>query len=225
MLHLSSIGMARDDGAGAEAIGELEDIRWANVDRALEVARAYADVITGIKVRLSAQHVGDDAERTREALRRARRMADAIGKPVMVHPGRTAIALDEILASLVRGDVVTHVYHGRTEGVLDEAGTVRPSVRAAVDRGVNFDVGHGAGSFTWRSPTSHWTRACCRVRSARTSTPGTSPVPSMTWRRPPASCSTWVCRCPRCCAASPPAPPPASGWAASSARSRPGPPT
>ncbi len=142
--------MARDDGAGAEAIGELEDIRWANVDRALEVARAYADVITGIKVRLSAQHVGDDAERTREALRRARRTADAIGKPVMVHPDRTAIALDEILASLVRGDVVTHVYHGRTEGVLDEAGTVRPSVRAAVDRGVNFDVGHGAGSFTWR---------------------------------------------------------------------------
>jgi len=34
--------------------------------------------------------------------------------------------------------------------VLDEAGKVRPGVRAAVDRGVNFDVGHGAGSFTWR---------------------------------------------------------------------------
>ena len=45
MLHLSMIGMARDDSA-AEAIGELEDIRWANVDRAIDVARAYADVIT-----------------------------------------------------------------------------------------------------------------------------------------------------------------------------------
>ena len=150
MLHLSSIGMARDDSLGGEAIGELEDIRWASVERALEVARAFAEVITGIKVRLSAQHVGGDPDQTREVLRRARRVADAIGKPLMVHPGGTVISIDEILAALVRGDVVTHVYHGRDEGVLDDAGKVRDSVRAAVDRGVNFDVGHGAGSFTWR---------------------------------------------------------------------------
>jgi dihydroorotase len=68
----------------------------------------------------------------------------------MVHSGNTAISVDEILSALVRGDVVTHVYHARTEGVLDESGTVRPSVRGAVDRGVNFDVGHGAGSFSWQ---------------------------------------------------------------------------
>jgi dihydroorotase len=150
MLHLSTLGMARDDTFGAEAIGELEDIRWANVERALAVARAYADVISGIKIRISQQHVGRDAERTREVLRRARQVADAIGKPLMVHSGNTAISVDEILSALLRGDVVTHVYHARTEGILDESGTVRPSVRGAVDRGVNFDVGHGAGSFSWQ---------------------------------------------------------------------------
>ncbi len=150
MLHLSAIGMARDDNFGADAVGELEDIRWANVERALEVARAHADVVTGIKIRISAEHVGQDAARTREVLRRARRVADAIGKPVMVHAGNTAVGLDEILGNLLRGDVVTHVYHGRSEGVLDEAGRVRSSVRAAVERGVTFDVGHGAGSFTWQ---------------------------------------------------------------------------
>src|ERR1700730_3123901 len=52
MLHLSAIGMARDDSCCAEAIGELEDLRWANVDSAISVARAYADVITGIKIRV-----------------------------------------------------------------------------------------------------------------------------------------------------------------------------
>ena len=150
MLHLSAIGMARDDGFGAEAIGELEDIRWANVDSAIAVARAFADVITGVKIRISEECVGRDAEHTREVLRRARQVADAIGKPVMVHSGQTAIPLDEILGFLVRGDVVTHVYHARPEGVLDERGTVRTSVRAAVERGVNFDVGHGAGSFSWQ---------------------------------------------------------------------------
>jgi dihydroorotase len=149
MLHLSVIGMARDDGFG-DGIGELEDIRWANVESALSIARAFADVITGIKIRISQEHVGQDADRTREVLRRARQVADAIGKPVMVHSGQTAIPLDEILSYLLRGDVVTHVYHARDEGVLDERGTVRASVRAAVERGVNFDVGHGAGSFSWR---------------------------------------------------------------------------
>ncbi|MBI2755945.1 MAG: amidohydrolase/deacetylase family metallohydrolase [Chloroflexi bacterium] len=150
MLHISSLGMARDESAGADVIGELEDIRWANVDRAIEVARAYADVITGIKVRISTYHVGESAERTREALRRARQAADAIGKPLMVHPGQTAIPLDEVLASLVDGDVLTHVYHGRTEGVLDSAGQVRASVRAAAERNVHLDVGHGRGSFSWQ---------------------------------------------------------------------------
>jgi dihydroorotase len=150
MLNISMIGMASDQGARPDAIGELEDIRLAAVDRAVEIARDYAETITGIKVRLSAAQTGQDPERAREALRRARQAADSIGKPVMVHIGLSAISLDDILASLVRGDIVTHVYHAHTEGVLDEAGHVRSSVRAAVDRGVNFDVGHGRGAFNWR---------------------------------------------------------------------------
>jgi dihydroorotase len=150
MLNLSAIGMAQDSGFGAEAIGELEEIRWANVERAIEIAHAYADAITGIKIRLSRGLVGPDPEHTREVLRRARKVADTIGKPVMVHPGDTAIPIEDILDRLVRGDVVTHIYHGRSEGVLDDKGRVRARVRSAIDKGVNFDVGHGQGSFTWQ---------------------------------------------------------------------------
>src|SRR5207302_9262923 len=98
--------MARDDGFGAEAIGELEDIRWANVDSAIAVARAFADVITGVKIRISEECVGPGAEHTREVLRRARQVADAIGKPVMVHSGQTPIPLVELLVFLVRLDVL-----------------------------------------------------------------------------------------------------------------------
>jgi dihydroorotase len=149
MLHISSIGMARDDGSPAEAVGELEDIRWARVDRAIDMAREHADVIVGIKVRLSTPMVGPDPEQCREALRRARQAADAIGKPAMIHVGGTAIPLEEILAGLNPGDVVTHCYHGRTEGVLHDDGTVRRSVWHASERGILFDVGHGAGSFNF----------------------------------------------------------------------------
>jgi len=150
MLNISMIGMTSDRGAHPDAIGELEDIRLAAVDRAVEVARDYAEVITGIKVRLSTAQTGADPARALEALRRARQAADAIGKPVMVHIGLSAISLDEILGNLVRGDIVTHVYHGHTQGALDETGHVRNSVRAAVERGVSFDVGHGRGAFNWR---------------------------------------------------------------------------
>ena len=47
------------------------------------------------------------------------------------------------------GDVLTHTFHGNDGGILDERGRVRTAVRNAVQRGVNLDVGHGAGSFAF----------------------------------------------------------------------------
>jgi len=44
---------------------------------------------------------------------------------------------------------MTHCFHGRPQGVLDEQGRVRAEARRAVGRGVVFDVGHGVGSFTF----------------------------------------------------------------------------
>jgi dihydroorotase len=148
MLHVASIGMARDDRS-PHPVGELEDIRWARVDWAIDVARAHADVVVGIKVRLGEGQLGGDPENCREALRRTRQVADAVGKPAMIHIGSTPIPLDEILENLNSGDVVTHCYHGRREGVLDEDGRVKRSVRHAAERGIGFDVGHGAGSFSF----------------------------------------------------------------------------
>lgn len=149
LLHIATIGMAQDGEGEEPPAPELSDIRWARVDRAVDIARAHADLIVGIKVRLSEAMVGPDPEQCREALRRARRAAEAIGKPLMVHPGGTSIPIEELLSMLAPGDVMTHCYHGRTDGVLDAEGRVRPAAREAVRRGIGFDVGHGAGSFSW----------------------------------------------------------------------------
>jgi dihydroorotase len=68
----------------------------------------------------------------------------------MVHPQNSwAESLDEVLAVMRADDIMTHMYHGMAHGILDENGKIRPSVRAARDRGVIFDVGHGQGSFNW----------------------------------------------------------------------------
>lgn len=140
LLNLSTTGMV------SPIVGELEDIR--NVDNALtaRVVRANRDVVKGIKLRMSRSLVGTNGA---EALRLGRELCDDLGVPLVIHPGDTEVSIEQILEHMVAGDVLTHAYHGRSEGVLDENGKVRGAVRAAADRGILFDVGHGRGSFSW----------------------------------------------------------------------------
>jgi dihydroorotase len=139
-LNVSSQGMLHDE------IGELEDLRYADVGRAVQTVEANRDVILGIKVRLSKALVGQNGL---QPLHLAREAADAAGLPVMVHPNDAWGPLDDILAVLREGDIVTHCFHQSDTGVLDPDGKVRPSVRQAIERGVGFDVGHGQGSFSF----------------------------------------------------------------------------
>lgn len=140
-LHISGMGQLDRD------IGELEDIRWARVDQAVEAARAHSDVIVGIKVRLTEGIVGRN---DLIALDRAIEAADYIGKPVMIHIGGTHHPLEEILGRLRDGDVVTHSFTANPPGIITDAGRVLPAAIEARERGVIFDVGHGAGSFGFR---------------------------------------------------------------------------
>ena len=139
-LNIGATGMLSAD------VGELEDVRFIDRARALATIEAHRDLIRGVKVRLSRQQVGDNV---RIALRTALETAEAAGLPIMVHVGDTPIPLDDILRELRRGDVLTHCFHGREQGVLDERGRVRAEACRAVGRGVNFDVGHGVGSFAF----------------------------------------------------------------------------
>ena len=144
-LNISSQGML------SRAVGELDEIKWASVPRALEVIEANRDLILGVKVRLTRNSiVGESAGLL--PLHHAREAADAAGLPIMVHPqGAWCSSLDEILAVMREGDILTHSFHGSTHGILDDDGKVRRTVQEARKRGVIFDIGHGAGSFSWRT--------------------------------------------------------------------------
>jgi dihydroorotase len=126
--------------------GELLDLRYANPGLAVRTIERHRDVILGIKVRLSRNIAG---ENDLKALRLAREAADAVKLPVMVHIGDTHTPLKDLLPVLRAGDVITHCFHGREGGILDEKGRVLPEVLAAVGHGVHLDVGHGAGSFAF----------------------------------------------------------------------------
>ena len=142
-VNISSMGMI------AEEIGELDDIKWASVSKALQTIEANRDVVLGVKVRLT-KYLNCSESAGIKPLYLAREAADAAGVPLMIHPQDSwAESLDQVLAVLREGDMMTHMYHSMRHGILDDGGKIRPEVLAARDRGVIFDVGHGAGSFSW----------------------------------------------------------------------------
>ncbi len=128
-------------------LGELHDLRFADPERAAAVALANPDLIVGFKVRVSAMLAGPNGL---AGLDRALEAGRATDLPVMAHIGGTAFDIEEVLVRLRAGDVVTHAYTGwRPGGIVTDDGRVVAAAREARSRGVRFDVGHGAGSFTW----------------------------------------------------------------------------
>jgi len=126
--------------------GELLNLNYANPGLAVRTIEQHRDVILGIKVRLSRNIAGENDLR---ALHLAREAAEAVKLPIMVHIGETHTPLKELLPVLRTGDVITHCFHGREGGILDDRGRVLPEVLRSVGRGVHLDVGHGAGSFSF----------------------------------------------------------------------------
>jgi dihydroorotase len=145
LLNISLLGQSTF--STENPYGELLDLRFANHDLTVKMIEANRDVILGIKVRLSPDVAGNDDLR---ALGLAREAADAVGLPLMVHIGNTFSPLPKILAMLKMGDLVTHCFTGRANGILDERDRILPEVRRAIENGILLDVGHGAGSFAFR---------------------------------------------------------------------------
>jgi len=142
-LNISSQGMLTRE------IGELENPDYADVDKACRMIEQHRDIILGVKVRLTRESiVGERAGM--QPLHKAREAADAAGLPMMVHPQDAwCQSIDDVLAVMGKRDILTHCFHDMACGILDENGKIRDSVHAAIERGVIFDVGHGAGSFSW----------------------------------------------------------------------------
>ena len=142
-LNISSQGML------SRHVGELALLEYADVDACCRMIEAHRDLILGVKLRLTKDSIVSEAAGM-TPLHRAREASDAAGLPMMIHPQAAwCDSIDDILRVMKAGDIMTHSFHGMACGILDEAGRIRDSVLDADARGVLFDVGHGAGSFTW----------------------------------------------------------------------------
>ncbi len=125
--------------------GELKGLYYSNEDVAVECIENNRDIAVGVKVRASHDVGGTNAL---ESLHRARRVADRVGLPLMVHLGPPPASIDEIAHTLQPGDILTHAFTGWEGNSVVHDGKIRPSIRAARDRGVILDVGHGMSGFS-----------------------------------------------------------------------------
>jgi dihydroorotase len=148
-VHIANIGLA------GFPVPELYNIDYARVDEAARTIAENADMVLGIKVRMSENVI---AKHGLEPLKRAIAACEKSGTPakVMCHIGgvETRELMSQILDLLRPGDILTHAYSGApniggafTNIVQD--GTLLPAALAAKRRGVIFDVGHGGGSFDY----------------------------------------------------------------------------
>jgi dihydroorotase len=119
-----------------------------DVDLLARVAGSAPDLVLGIKTRMGKEGVCYPGL---EPLRKAVRAAEVTGLPIMCHISEAPPDVADVLALLRPGDIVTHSYTGGGERLIDDDGRPREAALRARDRGVQFDIGHGAGSFSFRS--------------------------------------------------------------------------
>jgi dihydroorotase len=129
-------------------VGESEDMRLMDPVAAAEVADANRDVIVGIKVRVGRLASGQQGMNPFEY---ALQTAEEVGMPLMVHIDYPPPSYEELVARMRPGDVLTHCFRPFPNSPATPQGTVKPAVREARARGVLFDVGHGKGSFAFRT--------------------------------------------------------------------------
>ncbi len=139
LLNVSSIGLVAPTY-------EFTNLDHCDLALARRIVDANRDVILGIKARI-------DASTTRgvglEPMRLARKLADQVGLPLMVHVGKAPPLLEDIFTLLRPGDILTHCFTGHDNRILEADGRLRAFVRRAWDAGIVLDVGHGTGSFSY----------------------------------------------------------------------------
>lgn len=139
MLNIVGSGMA----GRSKVEQNLKDMSAEDTAR---VAKQFPQYVVGVK---TAHYAGPEWVPVDNAVK-AGTLANI---PVMVDFGsfRPERPFEELVTKRLRpGDMYTHFFVNSAP-LLDAQGKVRAYLHEARKRGVKFDVGHGAGSFSWRN--------------------------------------------------------------------------
>jgi dihydroorotase len=125
-------------------VGECDDLRLCDPREAVPCGREHADFVVGMKVRTGRIAGGRSGI---APLDMAIEAADQLNLPVMAHIDHPPPSRSEVIDRLRPGDVLTHCFRPFPNAPVDGSGHVRSDARAARERGIVFDIGHGMASF------------------------------------------------------------------------------
>ena len=145
-LHISHAGIYAF-GHGIE-VGESENLKLMNPAAAIDVVVANRDVIVGMKVRVGRYSSGDQGVAPLDI---ALQVAEQTGVPLMAHIDEPPPSYEDVVNRLRPGDVLTHCFRPFPNAPYGAQGKIKAAVEAARKRGVFFDVGHGGGSFAFKT--------------------------------------------------------------------------
>src|SRR6516225_497189 len=145
-LHVSHAGIF--GFSGRVMVGESEELRLMNPVDAVAVANAHRDLIVGIKVRVGRHASGTSGTMPLDI---ALQVADEVGMPLMAHIDHPPPSYEEVVSRLRAGDILTHAFRPFPNAPVSAQGTIARAVLEARKRGVLFDIGHGKGSFAFKT--------------------------------------------------------------------------
>ncbi len=138
-LNVSSVGLVNIH------VSEFAEPSAVLIEEAAAAIAENRDLVRGVKVRLSESETGDQPLKR---LEQAIDVAERAGVRLMAHVGATTCSYGEILEMLRPGDMVTHCFHGKSKGIVED-GAVIPAAWTARERGVLFDLGHGTTQMSY----------------------------------------------------------------------------
>jgi dihydroorotase len=145
-LHVSHAGIF--GFSDRVMVGESEELRLMNPLDAVAVADANRDIIVGIKVRVGLHASGRSGT---VPLDIALQVAGEVGMPLMAHIDHPPPSYEEVIERLRPGDILTHAFRPFPNAPITAQGSVKKAVTDARQRGVLFDIGHGKGSFAFKT--------------------------------------------------------------------------
>lgn len=138
-MHYAKTGLADPPEADREDKYDLELVKFGY--------EKYKEYIVAIKARASKSCVGKLGI---TSIRAGKQAANALGLPLMVHIGNMPPTIEEVLEVVGEGDVITHAFHGKANNLFVD-GQLKAETKAARERGVLFDIGHGKESYNFHT--------------------------------------------------------------------------
>lgn len=132
---------------GISSQNELSDLSKLDISAVEEAYKKYSDFIVGIKARMSKSVVGNAGL---EPLKIAINACEKIKMPLMVHIGSEPPILKEVIEALRPGDIVSHIFNGKKNGIISEDKKIKQCILDANNNGIYFDLAHGTDSFNFK---------------------------------------------------------------------------